>query len=315
MTQFILENPDKLIKFINNIDTIQSNFNAVLDSINVQLKTINPERSNNLILYTMLPLVIIEIINSYVNDEINLCVEQNRIEYYTDLIQYSLSNVTSIPYKYYKFSANNSYIDNNTYSFQFAQYITNVARSNDCFHQNMSRKSSLHICFTDNNIFEYKNILRLNPFKIKKKRKNALGKHWDLHLNTKHKKTHNEYKRRKSHLKTISNDFDKYFANRKSVLDCYFVRNKIDLIQFFNCFSANTQHQHNIIESESRSNKDKILVIEKCKYDNELKYYNYVSLGYSTIKMAQYKINNHEMMTNVISIIKLLYDTIFIGLK
>lgn len=291
--RFIFERPDELIKYINE-DNFDWNKYEYKD-INLQLVSPNLELEilSNLTNYTMLPLVLINTIILFIDNKINLRVKKR---------------VVSKTHMWFESSKHSQpievYFDIFTDSFRFKCYVC----YNHCTYyggQNNIYLSTLHLCNIDNNILEYKVIKR--------------------------KKEHCSLDYKYALFDEIFNDPDKYFAKNLNkfivkrddfkeylnygLVDEYFMYSRsFDCNLFFNCYSKNTQQSYNIIKHDSpcikKTTRCDIKNIEDCKYKKISDIYEHVSVEDKQIKLAQYQIKNYRKLTNIISIIKLLYETI-----
>lgn len=274
MTHCFLENPNELIHYI-----IGAN-NNVINNIKINTNSINSTLLNDLITYTMLPTVLIEIVKLYINEDINLCIRKNILEARN---YYSTQYVDQRIHMHYKLFTNNN---SNTHSFSLDYCI--VSHLNDlCLPRRTSYRSVVCCCLIDNNIFEYK-----------------IARHRTL-FNT--------------DLDSVFKTFNENIVQYRIKYQCDDVHKQdyepFDMNSFFNCFSNTTKQYHNLIERELSSNHIikncySTYIIEECKYDSVLDCYNSVLICGYQVTLVQYKINNHKNLTDIISINKLLFEII-----
>lgn len=296
-SHFVIENLDDLTKYISNIYTKDIAYN----NINIRLKSVNLKQMNLLRKQTMLPLVIINIIDSYMIDEINVCVYR-----YISKIQ----NVNNRKLREqnvhidYIFVIKNSTINFDTYSFQSLCCIRfNRFRQNDwpaIRPDILTYESLLNSRVCDNDIIEHKS------FKYLRKRD---------------KDTVEKYKSRHAFLKKVSVRPDKYF------IDCIVpnsefrkCRDMADCNLFFNCYVQTTQQDNNEFKIDHDTPGIKIIrknkyTIEKCKYYKETDCYKQFSVNECQARMTQYKVINPKKFMNVLVINKLLYETVNTQMK
>lgn len=291
MTQFIFEHSDALTNFINDSQDISQIIDMHSEEQKIQIKSINLERLNKIILHTTLPQVLIEIIDSYVNDKINLYVSRH-FQYQDPEQRLHVHFVCHI---------NDASIDFDTYIFNEVCCCIKFKHNeiNNGYSSSLNFHHYNHYTYAHNTIecYEYKtftyNLVLVNRY---------------------------EYKYQDARLKEIFENHDKHFCKCKNPCDPNYVQDchSLDLNLFFNCYSKNSQQLNNEIKHDSPSIKiqnDESYVVENCKYYNDSEYYKQARVTPYTTKLAQFKIINHVKLTNTIAIYKLLFETINTQMK
>lgn len=308
MIQYVIEHPTELIDYISSINTD--------NDLNVRLKSINLEHTNVLINCTTIPSVLIDIISSYANDEINICIKQHIINA-TNYYGYHNNHYQSVEMNYDFFTNNinnHNSCDFREYSFQFncCIYFERLhfkQLDNNNRKDILKYKSLLHHQFIANDVIECDISNRMNDFENSNCYTHAssfLRKIFD-NSNKYFYFAENKFK---------NNFKNKTFDNEQHNYDKYcrwylFDKNMIfDEKLFFNCYSENTQQYYNKINNnlssiDTNKNED---CKEDCKYDKDNDCYRQVKINGHSANLAQYKIKNYDKLTNIIAINKILYE-------
>lgn len=282
MAQIVLKHPDKLIQYI---DQIPIKSDPYVKNIIIQLEFINPSCTNILVHQTSLPYILIEIINSYSNELLDIYVDQ--------------INSGQIDGEYHKHIGFTS-IKNNflALSFSIVQcfsfwYIKNKGKIEHRAASNIYNISDSIIeqRFFDKKVSDYANKYSYNIKQYNIKQYNIKQILSNESINWHHKSKH-----------AIN-----YFVNCTG----YDIANHNI---FFNKYCEKTNQKHNIIEHNFPNinidkNNDSVNDIDDdCKFIKNLDCYVQISVKKNRINMIEHKIKNHEKLTDIIAINKLLYD-------
>lgn len=291
MTQFVFKHPNAINNFVNDYGNILFK-QRFTKNIYVQIKSTNLEKLNIITSHTTLPLVLIEIIDSYLCDKFNLHIIQKFVEFYYD----KDNDYNQQIHCHFLFYIKNACINFNTYSFDSACCIEFKRDKFNCTYDSSS-KLYIH----NNDVFKYDvcDYARCVPFA-----------------------EYRELLHKETDLKSIFNNHDKLFTTcRTREYDNYDLCTMPDANLFFNCFSENSQQNYNKIECYSpcitmqsdpniKMYRTKTNIIEDCKYDKDSDSYKHGLVDHHIAKLARYKIIDHEKLTIVIAINKLLFETV-----
>lgn len=282
MTQYILEHPKELINHINSITCVDSThyFSQL-----VRIKSIVPKQTNILKRYTLLPSVLIEIVDSYAEDNTESIITQvqRNIIYAPNIQNKCASQNVHIHFWFY--------VPTNSSTFWFMICINFTPRQcndqNKCKTCNESYNSTLYIVHTDNNVLERK---------VSGHKMNDTNYHYQRIL-AKTLKKPNKY----------FGAYENFNDTIRHVMACHdYVMPPCHL--FFNQYSSNMQQFHNIINNNSKR-KNQIMV-EDCKYYKKTDCYNHITVTSCETNSVMYIVKDKETLTKIISISKLLYDFI-----
>lgn len=287
MAQFVFDdnNLNKLINFIDGRSLIN-------DQMNLQL--IDSHFIDDIAKIIAIPKVLLEIVNSYLQIQIQIHVTKYNINNYQYIEKQQ-------HHAHFKFIISNDFLN-----IKFALvYCFYFFREWDIRSEGISIAKSVYDtfshCCADDDTFERKLFVHRNEQNFVKDIKNK----YDA-----------------ERLIFLTNAFvnpDKYFTIDKiSLNDKYHdIKNPHcgDVLNdniFFNCYSKNTHQNHNMIRNNFQNiNDDKYFNhVELCKYDENSNNYNYIFVRQYTTKMVKYKVKNHKKMSCIIAINKLLYDII-----
>lgn len=284
MIQFVLENPDKLIHIITHSIAYECEI--------LRIKLINTDLMNFLIIHTTLPLTLIDIIDSYTNDVINISVsqkiKQQQKQVYVD--QYPECGLHQVIHKCFYF---------NTHSFNSVHYVKYKRIYSHVTPQGSEHNWTSTLSIKNNKAIEHKMFEHSTLFEYPKK-----------------------YKRRRVILKKIANDTPWFLKISKQLTDKNIkIRDTFDWNIFFDCYINNTNN-HYIIDYDKFSIKlcnnglsmtSKHVsknYVEECYYNNENDCYNHIMANRNNSKLTQYKIIDHEQLLVMIAINKLLSEII-----
>lgn len=371
MIQFVVKHPNKLINFINDMRTGTMKKNSTI----IQLKSTNQEVTNELQKHTLLPIVIIGVINEYIDVKINLRIKRHIIEAcnfhqksickqrvhvhfdFNVIREKELNKSNNNPDS----TSHNANTISNDYSFNFTCCV-----NFKCVH-NKHEKSSQITSYNSHLILKSiaDDTLKYNTSIYQKWFQNnyecltqctdgcerECAKKIGLNISNKNEYVNNctrkcsresVDKTRSAFLELIFNNFNNklyeskytrrialkytfdthskyvFFTGRdyKPERECYNGDDdnlNFDCNHFFNCYSDQTQQNHNKIDHDSPSvykYGKNTYITEDCKYYKESNSYDHVMVNKSRTKLIQYNVVNHEKLSNVIAINKTLYETI-----
>lgn len=293
MTQFILECPNELINYIDNIDITKCNTSKHL---NIQLTMINPKCLNVFMTQTIFPTALIEIINEYICDKFEMQVIRNCCE----VIKWKDCNDI---HAHFYLSLDNANINFNTYSFD-----TTYCIKNNCVSNKVCYKSLIQSRISDDDV------VKIDIFYRYYKSMNVHACHNELKIILEDPDTYfNDNKDRtyKDKIYSYENDFE-----------CF---DTVDTNLFFNCYfskrtnnSNDTYYGNNIIENDLLSVKlckncalgTISASASACKYYEKDDCYKQIVVGKFNAEMIQYTVLNHEKLMTIIGINKLLFEII-----
>lgn len=286
MTQFILERPNELINYIDNINVTKRGRN---NELTIQLTTLNSEHLSIFKNQTIFPKALIELIIEYTNNKINL------------LVNY----VASISCDYrcdahvdFKLTLQNANIDFDTHSFATILCVNYYCDRDDNNNYYETRLQS-HIGHNNvNDVYELKTSYQY------------------------FKSAMDNYAQRQSELKRFFKDPDTYFY--KNDVFSYEIENSVctrgcseitndDL--FFDCYffkqmDGLTNVQYANAAPGIKKYNNKFYVAAACKYYEKDNCYKQIYIGEKGAEIKQYKVFNHKKMMIIIKINKLVCEII-----
>lgn len=264
MAQYIFENSNELINYVNDINVDSNHFVT-------QLKITNPEHLNIIATQINFPMALIELINEYVTDNIELSFI--RYKYYSSM-RLSTRFVLSV---------NNANINFNTYSFEIEYGIDRNWNKSIC-------KSFACVRFNDKDVLEH------NIFQ--KQHQYIAGDDIDRHNLLKYifkdpdvyfsdNKCPDDHILR-LHLNSSSN---------KAFFNCYIAE-----------YLPNTIESVNHDNNSSDNKEDKLRELSDCKYYKKEDCYKQITVYEKYATMMQIKVLNHEILMTIINTYNSLYE-------